>query len=111
MKAVNERATRRRPPGQVLFGEEYAMQQAIDIELQERLCQFFPVDRTRLHHADLTLERIEECPVFAFQKVGTVQPVRLPDRVGQKLAITGHPHMGQTLELGLDIVSRLVPDR
>lgn len=87
------------------------MQQAVDIELQQGLRQLFPVDGTGLHDADLALERVEERLVFALQKIGAVQPVRLPNRVGQEFAAARHPHMGQTLELGLDVVPCFVPDR
>jgi hypothetical protein len=68
--------------GQLLLGEEDAMEKSVGVEPEDHGGELPDVDRSFVHVGELGLQAVEHAPVLAFEDVRRVLPVRLEDRVG-----------------------------
>src|SRR5690606_14762046 len=95
--------------GELLLGEEDAVDQAVGVEVKEGAGEELAVDRPALHDAEGALQPLEEGAVRGLEDVGAVEPVGLDDRAGEELAVLLDADVGEAAEGSDEVLGAVVP--
>src|ERR1700677_3978795 len=83
---------------QVFLCEKDTMNEASHVVLEDPPREPLSVDRSFLQPTKLSFQLFDELPIFALDKVGTVESMRLQHRVGQERLLAHHSNVADPFE-------------